>query len=190
MKDIKYWNNFYNSFNKLEASKFCSFIISYLDSKHLHNLKILDAGCGNGRDSYHLSRKNIVLGVDSSGFIPKNDNSTSFKSDDFCRINKEEFDLVYSRFTLHSITDEQQEEFFDSIKNPGTYLCIETRSDKGVDTNRHYGDGHYRNFTNIDYLKEKLKKHNFEVYYLEESDNFAPYKEENPICIRVMCKKL
>ena len=49
---------------------------------------------------------------------------------------------------------------------------------------------HKLNFTNIDYLKKLLKENNFEILFIEENKNFAIYKNENPICIRVICKKL
>lgn len=189
MKDIKYWNNFYKSFNHLEPSFFCNFINCYFESKNEKGLNILDAGCGNGRDSYYLAKNHNVLGVDSSGHLPESTDNCSFKNEDFCSIDKTNFDLIYSRFTLHSIPNEKQEQLFSSITKKNTYLCIETRSDKGAETERHYGDGHFRNFTNSTYLKNKLKEHNFDVFYFEESHNFAPYKEENPICIRLIARK-
>ena len=69
-------------------------------------------------------------------------------------------------------------------------LCIETRSDKSKNINKIHGDAHYRNYTNLRYLKDLLNKFKFDILYLEENDNFAKYKNENPICIRLICKKL
>lgn len=97
--------------------------------------------------------------------------------------------MIYSRFTFHSITNEDQCTFLNSITIPGTFLCIETRSDKGENSFRHHGDDHYRNFTNIDYLTNLLIRYNFNILYLKESNNLAIYKTEDPICIRVICIK-
>ena len=43
--------------------------------------------------------------------------------------NKDKYDLIYSRFTFHSITNEQHISFLDTIKT-NSYLVIETRSKK------------------------------------------------------------
>lgn len=190
MKDIEYWNKFYKDFSHLQPSLFAKFISCYLESKNIKDINILDAGCGNGRDSYFLSSNNFVDGCDSSGYLPKEAKNCIFNQGDFCTYDKNKYDLIYSRFTLHSISDEQIEIFLKSIEKNNTYLCIETRSDKGVNTKRYHGDNHYRNFTNLYSLQRNLEKHKFNILYVEESENFAPYKDENPICIRVIAIKL
>lgn len=184
-KETQYWNNFYKDFKFLKESAFSQFVGNYFEKTN--NLKILDLGCGNGRDSYYFSSKHFVLGIDKSN-KPFNKHNCKFILGDMITVDKTDFDIIYSRFTFHSITDIQQEQLIKTIKS-GTYLCIETRSDKGIDTYRVYGDNHYRNLTNINKLKNLLTKYDFEILYIEESDNFAIYKEENPICIRVICRK-
>lgn len=186
--DEKYWSEFYRRKNAIaEPSNFCLFVMDYF--KNYEKLNILDAGCGNGRDSYYLATKHSVIGVDTSFKSEENDNC-KFVMSDFCSYPKNEFDLIYSRFTFHSITNENHETFLKSISNPNTFLCIETRSDKGVNGFRYYGDDHYRNFTNMEYLKYILEEHKFNILFIEEKDNLAIYKDENPICIRVICKKM
>lgn len=182
-QEVGYWKNFYKTYSNLEPSSFCKFVYNYFKDD---TFKILDVGCGNGKDSYYLSNKHLVTGIDIST-LPKDIENCKFIVGDMINIDKSDFNLIYSRFTFHSISDELQEQLVQSIK-PNTYLCIETRSDKGINTYRVHGDTHYRNLTNIDKLKELLKKYNFEILFIEESDNFAIYKEENPICIRVICK--
>jgi len=153
-------------------------------------LNILDAGCGNGRDSFFMSDKHDIVGIDSSTYKPEGTSRCRFITGDFCSYNKNNFDVIYSRFTFHSITDINQISFLESIVKPGTFLCIETRSDKGSETFRVHGDEHFRNFTNKDNLTKILKNHNFQILIMEENDNFAIYKNENPICIRTICKKI
>ena len=97
--------------------------------------------------------------------------------------------MIYSRFSFHSITNEQQLNLITSIKQPDTYLCIETRSDKNKDIVYSHGDTHYRNLTNINYIKQLLENNNFKILFINESNNVAIYKNENPICIRVICQK-
>ncbi len=187
--DIKYWDNFYKkNINFLnEPSNFCIFIMNYF--KDYDDLYILDAGCGNGRDSYYLSKKYNVFGIDISLKNLENNKKCSFIKSNFCTYNKDNFSLIYSRFTFHSISNKDQEIFLNSINKSGTFLCIETRSDKDINSKRIFGDNHYRNFTNFNYLKKLLEKNNFKILYIKEDKNFAIYKEENPICIRVICIK-
>ena len=189
--EINYWNSFYKNNNELiiMPSDFCLFVMNYFNNINYTIRYILDAGCGNGRDSYYLSNKYKVLGVDISGYKNSNKNNCEFKIDNFITIDKKNFDMIYSRFTFHSINNEQQLSFLQSI-NSNTYLCLETRSDKCVnECNYHHGNEHYRNLTNLKYLNEILLDNDFLIYYIEENINFAKYKDENPYCIRVICKK-
>ena len=187
--DSVYWNEFYknNSINLNTCSDFCNFVIKYFENYNINN--ILDAGCGNGRDSRVLSIKYKVTAVDNSGFIPDNTTNCKFKNDSFITTDKENYDLIYSRFTFHSITNEEHLDFLSSIK-ANTYLAIEARSLKNSDNEKIHGTTHYRNYIELDYLTKLLEKNNFEILFINESDNVAIYKSENPICVRVICKKL
>jgi SAM-dependent methyltransferase len=188
MKDIDYWNKFYNKTNLiLEPSNFCIFVLDFFKDFKIE--KIMDAGCGNGRDSFKLCEKYNVIGLDSSKFLLDDCKNFKFICDDFVEYKKKNFDMIYSRFTFHSLTNEQQIKFVSSIEK-GTYLCIETRSDKSIDEKRHFGDGHFRNLTNFDHLKKLLTDNNFNILFMIESKNLALYKDENPYCIRVICKKI
>lgn len=189
MCDVEYWNKFYLTNNLInKPSNFCIFILDYFKDKQ--NLNILDAGCGNGRDAYYLGKTHNILGCDLSLGKLENTKNCRFIKDNFCYIDKSNFDLIYSRFTFHSITNEDHQMFLKSIKNSDTYLCIEARSDKDINSKRVFGNTHYRNFINIDYLKKILKEHEFDILFINENDNCSIYKDENPICIRVICKKL
>ena len=180
------WENFYKSFDHLLPSNFCLFVQDFFKDQHLN---VIDCGCGNGRDSYELSKHHQVTGVDLAGSNVSTE-TCSFIKDNFCTIDKSPYDLIYSRFTFHSIKNEDHLIFLNSIQKKGTYLCIETRSDKGIDSFRYHGNDHFRNFTNLEYLKDLLEQTHFHILYIHESDNLAVYKSENPICIRVICVKI
>lgn len=188
-KEVDYWNNFYNSNNTIKTcSDFCNFVIKFFhNNKEI--VKVLDCGCGNGRDSYELSKLYNVDAIDNNGILPVNNNNTTFYNSDFINYNKNAYQLIYSRFTFHSITDEQQLSFLDSI-NVNSYLAIETRSKKGEDLDVVHGKTHFRNYTDYNYLKDILKSKNFDIIFIAEGVNMAIYKNENPICIRVICKKI
>lgn len=167
------------------CSDFCTFLTEYFE-KRIRN--VLDCGCGDGRDSYALSKLYVVDGLDNCGFLPVNDVNVNFSKDDFVTVNKEKYDLIYSRFTFHSITDEQHEIFLDSVCSK-TYLAIETRSKLGENDSVIHGKTHYRNYTDINYLKKLLLSKNFEILFINEGRNYAKYKDEDPVCIRVICKR-
>ena len=192
MLDKKYWNTFYQKHRKKneQPSAFCIFVLDTLPQYTQNKLLILDAGCGNGRDTYAFAKDgHNVCGIDSCGHLPPDAQHVHFATDDFTVHMKQRYDLIYSRFTFHSINDEQQESFLASIQQPNTFLCIETRSDKGINTKRIHGDTHYRNFTNIDTLQAQLKAHHFDILFLYEGQDVAVYKDENPVCIRVIAQK-
>lgn len=63
-KNIKYWNNFYsNNGAVLYQSQFAAHILNEFSSTK----KIIDIGCGNGRDSLFFASHGLnVLGIDGS----------------------------------------------------------------------------------------------------------------------------
>lgn len=187
MNDQQYWHDFYCSNNKIqECSQFCNFVMKYLENENITN--VLDCGCGNGRDSYALSQKYVVDGVDNCGFLPQKSDNTDFMTENFVTMDKNKYHLVYSRFTFHSITNDDHIIFLDSIQ-PNTYLAIETRSKKGETNDVYHGKTHYRNYTDVHYIRNLLQSKGFEILFIEEDINMANYKNENPICIRIISKK-
>jgi len=154
--------------------------------KNFPPLTILDAGCGNGRDGYYMADKHMVTGIDNCGIQLENRSQFNFINDTFITIDKSAYTLIYSRFTFHSITNEDHLRFLSTIKS-GTYLVIEARSDKET-IDEYYGKSHYRNYINMKYLKSILI--DFDILYIKEGKDMAIYKTENPVCVRVICRKL
>lgn len=187
--DKKYWMNFYDTSSSYlkDCSSFCNFIINYFKDNNNINT-VLDCGCGNGRDSFQLAKKYVVTGVDNSGFSIQNTENLNFQNENYVSYDKTDYDLIYSRFSFHSISNENQETFLSSIKN-GSFLAIETRSNIDSDNIEYYGKSHYRNYTNANYLKDLLSKNNFDILYFYEGKDVAIFHNENPTCIRVICKK-
>lgn len=183
-----YWSQFYKNKNiPSEPSNFCKFIYDH-EIFDENKMNILDCGCGNGRDSYYFSKKFNVTGLDTSS-KPVNKENCKFIQCDFCSYNKDKFDIIYSRFTFHSISNQQQIDFLKSITK-GSYLCIETRSDKTSSIKKVHGDDHYRNYTNYNKLINLLYVMDFNIIYSEEKRGFAIYKDEDPCCIRIICQKI
>jgi len=192
-----YWQNFYASFQEYTSSSFARFVHGFLHEKGLNkkHYRLLDVGCGNGRDSYYFAQQKDgceydVCGMDASHTPRVREGCRFFLSDMTTYDGYDAYDVLYARFTFHSITDEQQESLLGHIQRPGIILCIETRSTKGYGTDCVHGnDSHFRNLTNADRLKGMLERHDFDIMHFEEGTGMAKHKNEDPVCIRVICKK-
>lgn len=205
--DYKYWNEYYKKkVAPSEPSKFAEDILKYLES----GKKLIELGCGNGRDAIFLSNNKInVTAIDQSESSINNlkSNASSdyinFVADDFIEtklLETESFDYVYSRFTLHSISEEQENKLinrvYKALKKDGL-LLIEVRSVKDeifglgekIARNTYIYNNHCRRFVVLEELVEKLKTIGFEIDFVDEDNNYAIYKELNPIVIRIIARK-
>lgn len=211
-RDEIYWNNYYASKatmteSKVEPSLFArSMFQRYMESEK----NLIELGCGNGRDSLYFAQNGLnVTGIDASQIAIEElrkkfslDNCV-FICDDFVSaesIYQIQYDYCYSRFTLHAINEYQETQIlkkaYEMLKENG-YLFIEARSihDKkfgvgqAVEKNAFICDGHYRRFIDLTELLSKLKCIGFVIKEYAESDQFAPLKGDNAVCIRVVAQK-
>ncbi|GAB5552439.1 MAG: hypothetical protein Sapg2KO_20300 [Saprospiraceae bacterium] len=208
--DKEYWSNYYlNQRQDRQPTLFAKHIIeNYIKDEHS---KLIELGCGNGRDSIYFSKRALnVVAVDQvkeeidflQNQFNKNKN-IKFISSDFCELGKEEiYDIVYSRFTLHSITSAQQSRVLNwafNQLNEGGLFCIEVRGKKNElykkgeavvnEKDAYIYNDHYRRFLDYDDFCDDLKKIGFTLEYSKEAKGFAPYKNTNETFIRVIAKK-
>ena len=207
MDDKEYWTKFYSTNPQLNnPSTFAQFAIDYLDE----GKNLIDMGCGNGRDTVFFALNNInALGVDQVEAEIDNLSKThnendklNFKADDFTRLDPAEtkYDYVYSRFTFHSIPEKNEDMTLDwieeNIQKDGLFL-LEARSikDPMFQKGRKLSDDenctdHYRRYLHFDKITQKIEDHGFEIIYKVESDGLAVYKDDDPVVIRVIAKKI
>lgn len=211
-KNKKFWQKYYSSHRKPSSqSLFAEFCLENYIKK---GDWVLELGCGNGRDAVFFASNGInVLGLDlcrqeisylSRNYKNKKHSSTSnklrFKCADFTRYkSRQKFDVIYSRFTIHSISEAQE---IDTIKNSyinlkeGGIFLIEVRSMKDemfsksekLSSNEGITD-HYRRFIELETISSNLKKNNFDIVFSIESQGLAKYKYENPYIIRIVARK-
>lgn len=211
-KNRKFWQRYYSSHRTPPSqSLFAEFCLKQYIKK---DNWVLELGCGNGRDALFFAANGInVLGLDlcreEISFLNKNyksrklgegGNKLRFKCADFTRYkSRQKFDVIYSRFTIHSISEEQE---VDTIKNSyknlidGGVLLIEARSmkddmfSKSEKLSNHEGvTDHYRRFIDLEIISNNLRKNNFEIMFSIESRGLAIYKDEDPYIIRIAAKK-
>lgn len=200
-----HWNSYYKQ--AIAPSNPSSFAVSVAD-KISSASKVLEVGCGNGRDAVYLSAQgNDMIALDASEAAIKfcrkqyEDMPINFLSGTISNLmpeNEANFDVIYTRFCLHAMTIREEKEFFNVASEllcPNGEIHIECRSindplaRKGEvisPTERIYG--HYRRFIIIDELLQNLVSAGFEVKEAIEAKGLAKYKDDDPVVIRVSAK--
>ncbi len=203
---VKYWNKFYKKKSIISESTFAKFTYKKILNK---KVKLLDIGCGNGRDSYFFNKKGFqVTGIDiSQKAIQKNSKNEiknlSFKKFDIGKDKiKNKFDIIYCRFFVHTV-DELLEnkliELIKSSKNKGTKVFFEFRNYKdkifgkfnAEDHNKviEFEKGHFRRIIDPKIFKKKfLLKTKSKLIYQKNGINLSIVKKDNPNLSRMIFK--
>ena len=204
-KENDYWNKYWaKNTNPFEPSLFAKFILAYLKP----DVQLCELGCGNGRDAVFFNANGIEvdaydLAAEEIAFL-NNTHSNSklhFWVGDFSKlpISQNKYDAVYSRFTIHSVTEQQENAVLDwvcSALKDGGILFVESRSvndpllqtGEKLSAQENFTD-HYRRYMDAKKFKAKLLARGFKIAYMEESDQFAPYNGETPMIVRVIARK-
>jgi len=213
--DKEYWGTYYLQRGKDQAiSKSSSFAQFCSDEFFLgKNLSIVELGAGNCRDAAYLaSLEHHVYAIDQSPTIMDvgkesvgiefrqylHPEATNFVTKDYSKLGK--IDAFYSRFTIHSITKEDEiillPKVFRKLNNGGLF-CIEVRTIKdplyGVGEacggNTFMTDGHMRRFIDSREFREQVSNIGFKELYFIEQDNLSVYKGDNPVLMRIILQK-
>ena len=202
----QYWTEYYKK--KVTVNNPSPFAECCM-SKFSSGNRLLEIGCGNGRDSRYFSENGInVVALDKSeGAIEickQGDHADTLtyvccETSDLQKYYSGKYNYIYSRFSLHAMTEAEElnalQSAFDFLENDGDF-CIECRSIN--DPHASIGevlstteriDGHYRRFVDRRILEEKLKSVGFTIAESIESQGFAVFKDEDPVVIRIIAKK-
>lgn len=203
-----YWNDFYKknyNFNN-KPSSFCLFVIDYL-KEYPNNKKLIDLGCGNGRDLLHFFQSGYnCTGIDNSVEICRILKSKNSEIDVICGsfIDYEynNLDTYYSRFTLHALSYNDAIRFINNISekmNENSILFIETRSTGKeyeeldyieADFKSGIGEIHKRTLFKKDYLVKLFNENSVFCEFEIEDKGLSPYLGEDPHLIRLVLKKI
>ena len=204
--DIKYWTKFYQKHKtNTNPSLFARFVYeNYLSLQAAPSL--LELGCGNGRDAFYFAQNGVsVVAIDQieeeiAYLSAQKKANTSFVCGDFTQLDdlKAQFNCIYSRFTLHSISLKEQKRLFKALPHllcPNGILAIEARGYKNslykkgepvsLQEDAFIYDGHYRRFVNFELLCDELKD-SFELVFAKEQLGFAPFNNQDDYFFRII----
>jgi cyclopropane fatty-acyl-phospholipid synthase-like methyltransferase len=207
--DKQYWDNFYRNHSNrsdiIECSTFATFCVeNFLNEK---TKTIVDLGCGNARDAKYFANEHIVYALDQSidqKIVDSNKSSQlNFIEQDFVHDEynfSNNVDVFYSRFTIHSITKDEQDSLLSKVYrhlNTGGIFCIEVRTTKDskfglgkhICDTTYFNDNHTRRFIDSQDFLNKVLLLGFKVRYFNEQNNLSVYKDDNPVLMRVILEK-
>ncbi len=206
-----YWDDFYKSNFKHTPSQFCVCVLTEVDD----NAVIVELGSGNGRDSlYFASQGHQTVALDLSAeaihSCCEESNKRNVKHAHFLQADLTNYKQVshaielarqkavdkpvvfYSRFVMHSIDDEQEVLFLNTVADclhSGERIYFEFRTKEDEKLDKHFG-GHYRRYVDSDVFLQRLADLNFTINYQHKGQGMAKYKEEDPVVIRVIAQKI
>lgn len=200
---VEYWDRFYSTKEPMEPSNFAKYVAGAWFPKPV---KLLEIGCGNGRDSvFFASLGHQVTGLDLSARAieqcQKQCQSATFVRGDFSRFEFDDtFDVVYSRFTLHSVDDETEKLTLANVYRhlkPGGLFVVEARSiydelcgrgERITDREWIYNN-HYRRFLDPADFLNHTRAAGFQPAYMLMAKGLAPWEDLDPVVIRMVLKK-
>lgn len=213
--DKKYWDSYYQEHGKDKGISVSSSFAKFCMDKSFikKGFQVVELGSGNGRDAVFFAHQSInIIAIDqSTNAIDIEKESLSnevsqylrqktldFIDEDYSKYEK--IDAFYSRFTIHSVTKEDEKKLLPNIFNAlkdGGLLCIEVRTTKdslfGVGEycgeNTFMTDNHKRRFIDSQVFINKVLGLGFKLLYFTEEDNLSVYKNDNPILMRVVLQK-
>lgn len=196
-----YWDQYYSKLTDLTRplpSQFAVFVASELQSPH----RVVEFGCGNGRDSLLFSsRGHRVIGVDASNPAIKHCGrlaETLGETADFLTSAIDNPDLmrrippsdgptaIYARFFLHAITEAEEDSFFrcaNTLTKDGDVMAVEYRTIRDLSQAK-VTVSHFRRFMDPAVFNLVAAHHGFQVHYAVEGFGYAKYLQDDAYVAR------
>lgn len=207
-----YWANFYAHTEYSSGSTFFDKVVATEGVPR----RVIDLGCGDGRDSYAFAAADrSVLGIDRSHIGVAHASRKAAQLDHaetarFVACDVSDVDrlretlsrelelsgpepvLFYARFFLHSIPESVQEGLMDQIRDlarSGDWFAAEFRTDQDAAEQKVH-QKHYRRFQNGPAFGERVHaEYGFEPVEIEEGRGLSPYRGEDPHLYRIIARR-
>ncbi len=209
--DENYWSKYYSTRTAPEeASNFAQYVVERYAKVGQF---MIELGCGNGRDARYFADNGVnvdAIDLCESEIEELNKNNgyhtnLQYRAGDFTSLEdtEDKYDLIYSRFTLHSVNAISQKSTLEwSARNLASdgRLCIETRGQKNElyrrgepvsgEIDAYNYEGHYRRFVEFEDFKEEVTNTGLHILEAKEQKGFAPFKDTDYHFIRVIAEPL
>ena len=201
----KYWTTFYREQRTAIPTPFAASVAVELEGE---TCRIVDIGCGNGRDSRFFARLgHHVLGVDAvqsvaakkSFFADRRLRNLTFEeanvatSTTLRKVIDSTADhplVIYARFFFHAISEDEETYILDVLAKhlpAGARCYFEFRTYRDAASPKRF-DGHYRRFIDLDRFVKKAEKGGaMRCVYRIEGQGMAKFGSEDPFVGRVHC---
>lgn len=204
-EDIRrYWDEFYANSAKRPPtypSQFAAFVAGEIPEKS----PIVEYGCGSGRDTeFFASLGHEILALDGSASAIErcrkySDGRATYLNADIANskmllkdfISRHEFVVLYARFFLHAIPEEEENGFLkilSELLKPSSLVAFEYRTREDVESEKSFGN-HFRRFLDHNAFCNKMAASGFEVLYQIKGRGLAKYKTEDAEVGRIVCRK-
>ncbi len=208
-----YWNSYYSRQTVQDLSvpsQFGAFVANEFKSARA----IVDVACGSGRDSFFFARHfESVLGIDQSesaiercrdirqahGISNTGFEVVSAVADRFVEtvraLKSRQGDgqtVIYARFFLHAITEEEEERFFDNVAGAldvNDALALEYRTVRDASNVKSTPD-HFRRFVQPALVLSAMTTRGFCVDYSVEGFGLAKYRQDDAYVARSLHRKV
>ena len=193
-KAIETYNKYASIYAEHTKNKLLQFQLAKFVSMLPKKGKVLDAGCGPGRDTAYLQEDGLdVVAVDiSEGMIEeaKKNDVKAIKGDLLNIISNEEFDGIWCMATLADIPKSHAKKliqnFYKALKKEGImYIAVkEGEGEELIEKERYWNSPRFYAFYKKDELNQLLKENGFEIIELSNSN------DEGTNWIEVFAKKI
>lgn len=201
---VGYWDNFYSR-SELKKPQYPSQFAAFVIGEVSNAVHVIEFGCGTGRDSEFFAHHGLnVTALDASeSAIELCRRYRSYENLTFEKfvLGKDDINnairvkppgrvILYARFLLHAISDEEENVFFKiahDLSSQGSILALEYRCSGDEQIMKEFGQ-HFRRYLSHTELCESVAKAGFDVAYQVEGRGFAKYKSEDALvgrCIAI-----
>lgn len=202
-----YWNGYYSSHKPAKRplpSQFATFVAGELEGPH----RVVELGCGNGRDALFFAQyDHEVVGVDASAAAVEACTELAGRLGSGATFVQASIDeegladrlgtsslptVVYARFFLHAITEEEEGRLLDlaaALTEAGGILAVEYRTERDASLAK-VTDAHFRRYAVPAEVEERAKQRGFDPTYEVEGFGYAKYRHDNAYVARALFRKI
>lgn len=202
---MPHWDDYYATRSAPKIpSQFCVFVANEFPDA----TTVIDAGCGNGRDSEAFANFGYrVFAFDGSPEAVESCRARKIPNAEFFHGDASSEDIwqtladqtadhagqlvIYARFFLHAIDEAAEKAMLENLKplldRGNAVFCVECRTSRDQGSTKVTPD-HYRRFVDSAKFYSRLGKLGLKILYAVEGYGMAKYGDDDAHVFRVICE--